>query len=117
MASKTNSSSSLVREFVLVAIEILSVLPIVLSAGVVVFLSLDGDGCIRQGVFVYVSLVWTAIGAITILVVAGVSTIRYVLDGVTVNRLVVGFLLVFIGGFLLIALAVQGTSTRVRYGV
>ncbi|MEY7850248.1 hypothetical protein AB7C87_13725 [Natrarchaeobius sp. A-rgal3] len=109
MASKTNSSSSLVREFVLVAIEILSVLPIVLSAGVVVFLSLDGGMAVLDRVFfVYVSLVWTAIGAITILVVAGVSTIRYVLDGVTVNRLVVGFLLVFIGGFLLIALAVQG---------
>ncbi|MWV41435.1 hypothetical protein [Natrialba sp. INN-245] len=99
----------MVSKFVLLAIEVLSVLPIVLSAGVVVYLSADaGVHHLDRKFVVYVILIWTAIGSITILVVGGVSMIRHVHGGFTVSQLVVRLLLVFIGGFLLIALAVQG---------
>ncbi|MCU4743837.1 hypothetical protein OB955_16555 [Halobacteria archaeon AArc-m2/3/4] len=109
MFEEVDRSSSSVSEGVLLAIEVLSVLPIVLSAGLIVFLSLDaGIWPPDRELFIFHILVWVAIGAIPMLVFGGVTMVRYVLDGPPVSQLVVGLLVVCLVGFLVVTLSTQG---------
>lgn len=90
-------------------VEFVSVLPVLILCGVVGVLFVHGGvEAIEREFFLMVIFGWAAIGSITAVFISGTSVIRYIYDDVSVERIIPGFLLLYLAGFLVLFVAVAG---------
>lgn len=109
MTEVDEASFSIVSDRSVRLVEFVSVLPVLVLCVVVGVLFVHGGvEAIEREFFLMVIFGWAAIGSITAVFISGTSVIRYIYDDVSVERIIPGFLLLYLAGFLVLFVAVAG---------